>query len=57
MVKVQITYNPYLVKTEILINGKIIEDKFSPLMYVNNKRLQEWIEPKGSWQGIFKALR
>lgn len=57
MIKVQITYNPYLVKTEILINGKIIEDKFSPLMYVNNKRLQEWIEPKGSWQGIYKALR
>ena len=57
MVKVQISYNPYLVKTEILINEKAIEDKFSPLMYVNNKRLQEWIEPKGSWPGIFTALR
>jgi hypothetical protein len=57
MAKVQISYNPYTVKTEVSINGKAIEDKFSPLMYVYNKRLQEWIEPKGSWVGIFKALR
>lgn len=57
MVNVQITYNPYTVKTEILINGKNIEDKVSPLTYVNNKRLQEWIEPKGSWEGIYKTLR
>ena len=57
MLNVQITYNPYLVRTDILINGKAIEDRFSPLMYVSNKRLQEWIEPKGSWQGIFKSLR
>ena len=57
MVKVQIKYNPYTVKTEIRINGKTIEDKVSPLTYVCNKRLQEWIEPKGNWPGIFKALR
>lgn len=57
MVKVQINYNPYTVKTEILINGKAVEDKFSPLTYTSNKRLQEWIEPKGSWPGVFKALR
>lgn len=57
MVKVQIYYNPYIVKTEIMINDKKIEDRFSPLMYTENKRLQEWIEPKGSWPGIFKALR
>lgn len=57
MGKVQISYNPYTVKTEIRMDGKIIEDNFSPLMYVNNKRLQEWIEPKGSWGGIYQALR
>lgn len=57
MVKVQISYNPYTVKTEVIINGKPIEEKVSPLTYVINKRLQEWIEPKGSWPGIFKALR
>lgn len=39
------------------MNGKLIEDKVSPLTYVTNKRLQEWIEPKGSWPGFFKALR
>lgn len=57
MVKVQLSYNPYTVKTELYLNGKLIEDKVSPLTYVVNKRLQEWIEPKGSWPGFFKALR
>lgn len=57
MVNVQISYNPYIVKTSLLLNGKTIEDKVSPLTYVINKRLQEWIEPKGSWPGVFKALR
>lgn len=57
MVKVQLGYNPYTVKTEVYLNGKLIEDKVSPLTYVTNKRLQEWIEPKGSWPGFFKALR
>lgn len=57
MVKVQLSYNPYTVKTEVCLNGKLIDDKVSPLTYVTNKRLQEWIEPKGSWPGFFKALR
>lgn len=57
MVKVQMSYNPYTVKTSILLNGKKSEGSVSPLTYVSNKRLQEWIEPKGSWPGIFKALR
>lgn len=57
MVKVQINYNPYTVNTDILLNGEKIEENISPLNYVSNKRLQEWIEPKGSWPGIFKALR
>ena len=57
MVNVQISYNPYTVKTEILLNGKAIDNKVSPLTYVKDKRLQEWIEEKGNWPGIFKALR
>ena len=57
MIKVQISYNPYTVKTDLLIIGKRIENNVSPLAYVGHKRLQEWIEPKGSWPGIFKALR
>ena len=43
MVNVQINYNPYTVITEISINGKEIDDKVSPLKYVYNKRLQDWI--------------
>lgn len=57
MVKVQISYNPYTVNTDLWLNGKMIEKSVSPLAYVSNKRLQEWIEPKGSWPGVFKALR
>ena len=57
MTKVEIVYNPYTVITNISINEKRIEDQYSPLMYVKNKRLQEWIEPRGSWSGIYKALR
>lgn len=57
MIKVELNYNPYTVKTEVVLNGKPIEEKVSPLTYVINKRLQEWIEPKGSWPGFFKALR
>lgn len=57
MVKVQLSYNPYTVKTVVHLNGKLIENKVSPLTYVTNKRLQEWIEPRGSWPGFFKVLR
>lgn len=57
MVNVQLNYNPYTVKTDVCINGKLIEENVSPLTYVINKRLQEWIEPKGSWPGFFKELR
>lgn len=56
MVNVQLSYNPYTVKTELCINGKEVGEN-TELKYIFNKRLQEWIEPKGSWSGIFKALR
>lgn len=57
MVKVQIRYNPYTIKTDIRINGNALDQKTSPLMYVDNKRLQEWIEPRGKWAGIYKELK
>lgn len=57
MVIVQIRYNPYIVKTDIKINGKELDSRKSPLMYVDNKRLQEWIEPKGNWAGIYAELK
>lgn len=46
MVNVQISYNPYILQTDLQIDGKAIEDNVSPLVYVKNKRLQEWIEPR-----------
>lgn len=57
MVKVQISYNPYTVKTDLLINGKKMNEEVSPLSFINGRRLQEWIEPRENWAGIFKVLR
>lgn len=57
MVKVQISYNPYTVRTDLLINGKKMNEEVSPLSYINGRRLQEWIEPRENWPGIFKTLR
>ncbi len=54
-VKVEITYNPYTVTTDISIGGKTGKNSF--LNYVKDKRLQEWIQPKDTWDGIFKVLR
>ena len=46
MVNVQITYNPYTVRTEILLNGKEIEDKFSPLCMSITKDYRNGLNPK-----------
>ena len=43
MKKIEIKYNPYKVKTSILINGKNPK-KDSALNTIINLRLQEWIE-------------
>ena len=56
MINVEIKYNPYLVKTEVFVNGKEI-DSNSALKYVCDRRLQEWIEPRGKWKGLFAELR
>lgn len=56
MVDVSIKYNPYKVFTEICINGDVVDSK-SPLFFTNERRLQEWIEPRLHWEGIFAELR
>ncbi len=56
MVEVKIKYNPYILKSDIQVNGKEVGNN-SKLKYLEDKRLQEWIEPKRSWNGIFKELR
>lgn len=57
MTNIQITYNPYTVKTSIILNDQEVDYNVSPLAYVQNKRLQEWIEPREGWKGIYKALQ
>ncbi|MGP1613252.1 MAG: dynamin family protein [Catonella sp.] len=55
MNKVKIKYNPYIVETEFLLNNKKIDNK-SNFYYMQDKRLQEWIEPIGDWKGLFQEL-
>lgn len=55
MSNIRINYNPYTLKTDITIDGEGIDN--TSLVYVKDKRLQEWIEPRGQWEGIFQELR
>lgn len=42
MKKIQIKYNPYIVDTEIIVNGE--KPKANSALNVKKKRLQEWVE-------------
>ena len=51
MTEIYIKYNPYKVETQINIDGESCE-----ITQISNKRLQEWIEPNGTWRGIFSFI-
>lgn len=55
MSEIRICYNPYTVRTDVTVDGYDAED--TSLVYVKDKRLQEWIEPRGQWGGIFQEIR
>lgn len=55
MSEIRIYYNPYMLRTDITIDGAGVDD--TSLIYVKDKRLQEWIEPRGQWEGIFQEIR
>lgn len=55
MSEIRINYNPYTLRTDITVDGDGVDD--TSLVYVKDKRLQEWIEPRGQWEGIFQELR
>ena len=55
MSDIRINYNPYTLRTDITIDGNSVDD--TSLVYVKDKRLQEWIEPRGQWEGIFQEFR
>lgn len=42
MKKIQIKYNPYIVDTEIIVDGE--KPKANSALNVKKKRLQEWVE-------------
>lgn len=54
--KVKIIYNPYVKKSQIVYNGKEIEND-SILKYICNKKIQNWFEVTSEWQGIFEELK
>ncbi len=56
MNKVYIKYNPYIVKTNFVLNGENISNLSSFYGKQENVRLQEWIEPSGKWKGLFAEL-
>ncbi|MBP3837042.1 MAG: dynamin family protein [Pyramidobacter sp.] len=51
-----IRYNPYKISTEILVDGKKVNLATSGLGYVYGRRIQEWLEPRGTWRGFFLTL-
>ena len=56
MNKVYIKYNPYIVKTEFVLGGEIVDKLSNFYDKQENVRLQEWIEPNGEWEGVFQEL-
>lgn len=56
--EVYLSYNPYLVETQLNINGQDIADEMSPFYrYLEGVRLQYWMEPRDGWAGLLGELR
>ena len=49
--KIEIIYNPYLIQTDVMIDGKPVDDAYSALFPVRNYPLQSWLDKNGSWAG------
>lgn len=56
MNKVYVKYNPYIVKTEFIFDGRSVGKLSNFYDKQENVRLQEWIEPIGKWKGFFQEL-
>lgn len=58
MKTVHLTYNPYLVRTNLLLDGEPVNDPSSPFYrYLTDYRLQYWMEPREGWKGLMGELR
>ena len=55
MVKVKLIYNPYLLKTELSVQGTAIT-KDSSLAFIFDKLLNKWLGVSGAWRGFFLEL-
>ena len=44
MLKVKMEYNPYLVKTNLIVDGQPLEDNHDLACLCKNRRLQDWID-------------
>lgn len=57
MLDVYIDYNPYTVSTDVKIDGELYTKSSKLFDSMHNSRLQSWIEPHGTWKGLFKELK
>lgn len=48
---IEITYNPYITKTEISIDGTRVDGEYGALFPVRNFPMQCWLSKNGSWPG------
>lgn len=53
---IEITYNPYITKTEISIDGTRVDGEFGALFPVRNFPMQCWLGKNGSWPGCAATL-
>lgn len=56
MREVFVKYNPFIVSTEVEIDGVKVTDTPEFENMREGIRLQEWVEPSGSWKGFYKEL-
>ena len=56
MREIYIKYNPYTVKTKLMIDGENVDKTTAFYHKLEGVRLQEWIEPEGGWKGLFGEI-
>lgn len=59
MVAVKLIYNPYSLKTVLMIKtsaGETVVTQDSSLAFIFDKSMHKWLEPSGAWNGFFAEL-
>lgn len=59
MTMVKLIYNPYTLKTDLLVetqSGEVAFTKDSSVAFIFGKFMNKWLEPINSWKGFFAEL-